>query len=174
MSWLPLPRAADGATPLDRGFGLRPELYQRYRDFVALFWEPRVLDPVILELCRLRVAQLHGCRSELGLRHRAALDAGLGEAKVAALAGGDESGFEAAERACLRFTEMFVRDPHAIRDEDAAAVTAQLGEPGLVALAEALAVFDGFCRFRLILGVEPEAEALRVVDAPAPGDASAS
>jgi hypothetical protein len=53
-------------------------------------------------------------------------------------------------------------------------VTAQLGEPGLVALAEALAVFDGFCRFRLILGVEPEVEALRVVDAPAPGQASAS
>jgi alkylhydroperoxidase family enzyme len=147
MSWLPLPRAADGATPLDRVFGLRPELYERYRDFVALFWEQRVLDPVILELCRLRVAQLNGCRSELALRHRPALDAGLGEAKVAALAGGDES---------------------------AAAVTAQLGEPGLVALAEALAVFDGFCRFRLILGVEPEVEALRVVDAPAPGQASAS
>ena len=173
MSWLPLPTAAEGATPLDRVFGLRPDLYASYREFVALFWERRLLDPVLLELCRLLVARLHGCRSELALRHRPALEAGLTEAKVEALGGGDESAFDAAERACLRFAEMFVRDPHAIREEDAAAVTAQLGEPGLVALAEALAIFDGFCRFRLILGVEPGGDAARPVDAPAPGDASA-
>lgn len=171
MRWLPA--SAEGTTPLDRVFGLRPELYARYREFLALFWERRLLDPVILELCRLQVARLHGCRSELLLRHRPALEAGLTEAKVAALEGGDPGCLDAAERACLRLAEMFVRDPHAIRDDDAAAVTAHLGEPGLVALTEALAIFDGFCRFRLILGVEPEASRVLAVDAPASGDASA-
>jgi alkylhydroperoxidase family enzyme len=171
MTWLPA--QAQGETPLDRVFGLRPNLYAAYRDFAALFWERRVLPPRVLELCRLLVARLHGCESELRLRHRPALEAGLREAQVAALGSGDESEFDAAERACLRFAEMFVRDPHAICDEDAAAVAAQVGEPGLVALAEALAVFDGFCRFRILLGVEPETGPLRVVDAPKPGRASA-
>jgi len=171
VTWLPA--QAQGETPLDRVFGLRPNLYTAYRDFAALFWERRVLPPRILELCRLLVARLHGCQSELRLRYRPALDAGLREAQVAALGSGDEAEFEPAERACLRFAEMFVRDPHAIGDGDAAAVAAQLGEPGLVALAEALAVFDGFCRFRILLGVEPEAGPVRVVDAPKPGQASA-
>jgi hypothetical protein len=42
-----------------------------------------------------------------------------------------------------------------------------LGRPGLVALCEALALFDGFCRFRTILGVEPP-DAVEVVAGPAP------
>ena len=171
MTWLPA--QAQGETPLDGVFGLRPNLYAAYRDFAALFWERRVLPPRVLELCRLLVARLHGCESELRLRYRPALDAGLREAQVAALGSGNEAEFDAAERACLRFAEMFVRDPHAISDADAAAVSAQIGEPGLVALAEALAVFDGFCRFRMLLGVEPEAGPVRVLDAPKPGQASA-
>ena len=118
MTWLP--EQAQGETPLDRVFGLRPNLYAAWRDFAALFWERRVLPPRVLELCRLLVARLHGCESELRLRYRPALDAGLREAQVAALGSGDESEFDAAERACLRFAEMFVRDPHAISDADAA------------------------------------------------------
>jgi hypothetical protein len=68
---------------------------------------------------------------------------------------------------------MFVRDPHAITDADAAAVVEHLGEAGLVALAEALALFDGFCRFRLLLGVEPESDGVTIVDPPKTGAASA-
>ncbi len=170
MSWLPT--QSEGATPLDRTFGLRPNLYDAYRDFMAAFWERRAVDPVILELCRLQVARIHGCRSELAIRHRPAVEGGLTEEQVAAL-GTSEVPFDAAQRACLRFAEMFVRDPHAIRDEDAAAVVDDLGEAGLVALTEALALFDGFCRFRLMLDVEPASEGVTLVDAPKTGAASA-
>ena len=170
MSWLP--QQTEGTTGLDRSFGLRPNLYAAYREFMALFWERRVVDPVVLELCRLQVARIHGCRSELAIRHRPAVEAGLDEAQVEAL-GVSEEPFDAVQRACLRFAEMFARDPHAITDADAAAVLEHLGEPGLVALVEALALFDGFCRFRLVLGIEPESEGVRVVDAPKPGAASA-
>ena len=41
--------------------------------------------------------------------------------------------------------------PRAITDADAAAVVAHLGAPGLVAFAEALAIFDGMTRARLML-----------------------
>jgi alkylhydroperoxidase family enzyme len=162
VSWLP--EQARGETPLDRVFGLRPNLYAAYREFLALFAERRPLDPLLLELCRLLVARIHGCRAELALRWRPAVAAGLSEAKVAALELWSAGPFDDRERACLAFAEMFVRDPHAITDADAAAVARHLGEPGLVALAEALALFDGFARFQVLLGVEPAGEGVAVID----------
>jgi alkylhydroperoxidase family enzyme len=153
----------DGGTPLEGAFSLRPNLFEDFRRFYALFWEQRALDPVILELCRLRVAQIHGCEAELRVRYQPALDAGLTEAKIAALPQASHSPlYSDAERACVAFAELFAIDPHAIADDDAARVVAALGDAGAVALVEALALFDGFARFRLMLGVEPP-EATRVV-----------
>jgi alkylhydroperoxidase family enzyme len=166
VTWLP--DEAPGATPLDRVFGLCPELYEDFRRWSALFWEERLLDPVLLELCRLRVAQLHGCEAELRVRLRPALDAGLDEEKIAALPrASSDPRFSELERACLAFAELFVADPNAITDEDAARLTGPLGPEGTVALVQALALFDGFSRFRLMLGVEPPPEARVVVPAPA-------
>lgn len=154
------------ATPFERVFALRKNLLEDFRSFYALFWEAHLVDPVILELCRLRIAQLHGCEAELRVRYQPALDAGLTEEKIAALAdAGDSPLYSDAERACVALAELFAMDPHAITDADTARVVAVLGDAGTVALVEALALFDGFTRFRLMLGVEaPDA---RVV-APAP------
>jgi alkylhydroperoxidase family enzyme len=41
-----------------------------------------------------------------------------------------------------------------VSDEDAAAVREHLSDKVMVAFTEALAVFDGFTRFRIILGIE--------------------
>jgi alkylhydroperoxidase family enzyme len=158
------------ATPLDAVFGQRPNLYRDFIDFYGLFWERRLVDPVLLELCRLRVAQLVGCRAELAIRYRPALEAGLDEARIAALEGWRGAPvFSDGERACLDLTERFVQAPHSISDEGAAAVRSFLGAPGMVALIEALALFDGFARFRAILGVEPASDGIAVVDGPSPG-----
>ena len=93
---------------------------------------------------------------------------GLTEEQVARLDGWlDDSAFTDAQRAGLAFAEQFVVDPHGLDDERRDAVIDHLGAPGLVALCEALALFDGFCRFRTILGVEPPS-AVRVVPGPAP------
>ena len=166
MTWLP--EAATGDTPLDHVFGLRPDLYEPFRDFYAVFWTDRLLDPVLLELCRLRVAQLLGCESEQRVRYAPARAAGLTEEQVARLDGWlDDPAFTDAQRAGLAFAEQFVIDPHGLDDERRDAVIDHLGLPGLVALCEALALFDGFCRFRSILGVEPPTT-VRVVPAPAP------
>jgi alkylhydroperoxidase family enzyme len=165
VTWLP--DVAPGDTPLDRSFGLRPNLYEDFRRWSAVFWEGCSLDPVLLELCRLRVAQLHDCQAELRLRYRPALEAGLDEAKIAALPRAATSpAFSELERDCLALAELFVADPHAISDEDAARVTDRLGPEGTVALVQALALFDGFARFRLVLGIEPPADPALVVPAP--------
>jgi alkylhydroperoxidase family enzyme len=165
MTWLPT--LAEGATPLDRVFGQRANLYQDFRRWSASFWQESGLDPVLLELCRLRVAQLHDCEPELRIRYEPAVVAGLDEAKIAQLArSGSSPVFSELERACIALAELFVADPHAISDEDAAAVSETLGPAGTVALVQALALFDGFARFRLVLGVEPASEEIRVVPAP--------
>ncbi len=165
MSWLA--EKAEGETPLEQVLGLRPNLHAAFQDFYAVFWQRRLVPPVILELCRLRVAQLLGCASEQNLRYQAALDAGLDEEKVAALPlWGRGDAFDEAERACLALAEMFVQDPHAITDEDADLVLRYLGEEGMVALTEALALFDGFIRFQVLLGVEARSTALRVLPTP--------
>ena len=58
--------------------------------------------------------------------------------------------------ACLALAEQFVIDPHGVTHEMREAVVAHVGDAGLVALAEALAVFDGFTRFRTQLSIAPD------------------
>lgn len=150
MSWL-------GSSSFAGTFALRPELYADFTPFADAVWRDRLVDPVLLELCRLRVAQVLGCAAEARRRTPAALAAGFDEAQAAALAGWVRSEvFSPVQRACLRLAEGFVLDPHGVSDADAAAVAAHLPPAEMVALIEALAIFDGFTRFRLILGLEEE------------------
>ena len=151
MTWLPA--VAGGGTPLDRVFGLCPELYADYRTFLSHCWSRSQIDPTVLDLCSVRVAHLVGCEADRVVRDGAALD----ERKLSALPAWPTSPlFTACERACLDFAEQFVMDPHGISDAQAAEVSAHLGPAGLVALTEALALCEGFARFRLILGVEAD------------------
>jgi len=155
MSWLPLPATAARRDPFERVFALRANLFEAWRDFSALFWTRRLVDPVVLELCRLRVAQLLGARYPQSVRTPEARAAGLPEDRIAALASWRTSdAFGETERACLRFAEQFVLDAKGITDADAAAVVGALGDAGTVAFVEALAIFDGFSRFCCSLDVE--------------------
>jgi alkylhydroperoxidase family enzyme len=158
MSWLPLTAPATGRDPFEQVFDLRPNLFEAWRDFTALFWTRRLVDPRVLELCRLRIAQMLGARYPQSVRTPEALQAGLLEDRIAALASWWTSdAFGETERACLRFAEQFVLDAKGITDTDAAAVVGALGDAGTVAFVEALAIFDGFSRFccSLDIGARP-------------------
>jgi len=72
MTWLPA--AAGGRTRLDRVFGLCPELYADYRTFLSHCWSRSQIDPIVLELCGVRVAHLMGCAPDGVVRAGAALD----------------------------------------------------------------------------------------------------
>jgi alkylhydroperoxidase family enzyme len=154
VSWLPARAPADD--PLDAVFGLCPELHDAWRDFEGLFWTRGLVDPVLLELCRLRLAALARAAHPLARRREEARAAGLDEARIAALADWRASdAFDARERACLAFAEQFAADAEAISDAEAAAVRDALGDAGFVAFVEALALFDGGARFCAALGVAP-------------------
>jgi alkylhydroperoxidase family enzyme len=157
VSWLP--ESGPGRDDFERVFALRPNLFEAWREFAGLFFAKRLVDPVVLELCRLRIAQLHGARQPLSLRTAEARAAGLDEAKIAALdAWWRSPGFSDLERSCLRFAEQFATDAGGLSDDEARPVVTALGDAGTVAFVEALAVFDGFGRFCRMLDVAPDGD----------------
>lgn len=125
-----------------------PELAAARDTLRASLWRQSHLPGAILELCRLRLAQLHRSAHDC-----AQVEFQLHEAQRAALDTWNSSGlFGAAERACLAFTEVYAMDAAALTDEQAAAVKAHFGDAGLVTLIEALGVFDGAIRVNLLWG----------------------
>ena len=76
--------AADGATEFDRLWGTRPQFHAVFIDDYRR--SLLRVDPVLVELCRLRMAKLLGSTLDLSLRWRPAREAGLTEARIALLA----------------------------------------------------------------------------------------
>src|SRR5438132_13796901 len=108
---------AEGATELDRFWGLRPRLYELFLHEYNK--AARRLDPVIFELCRLRMAETFGSDFDLAMRYQPALKAGLTEDKIAALSSYYTSPlFSDRERACIAFAEQFAIQSSSITDED--------------------------------------------------------
>jgi len=121
------------------------------REHLAAAWTAAwdAVDPVLLELCRLRVAMLLGCEAELAARTPAAVAAGLDEETVAVLADWPRSvRFGPTERAGLAFTEQFVIDVAGMDDETAGGVRKQLGDQGLIDFTSALLVVEQRQRLR--------------------------
>ncbi len=149
---------------LQRTLALSPRVAERFTEMHRQVWCPPVADPVLLELARLRMAQLLGSEGDVRLRFRPAVDAGLSETKVAELQQWPTApSFTETERAVVAFTELFVIDAHAVGDEQCAAVTAALPRAAVAGLTLALAVFEATIRLRLALGAG-EAGPVVVVD----------
>jgi alkylhydroperoxidase family enzyme len=125
-----------------------PDIADRLDDLHCAAWE--VVDPVLLELCRLRMAQLLGCEPEQDARTPEARAAGLDEATVADLrAWPTSSRFGARERACLAFCEQFIIDVANLSDELARALSDELGPNAFVDFVNALLVVEQRQRLRL-------------------------
>lgn len=108
------------------------------------------LDPVLLEMVRLRIAQLLSNDAELAVRTPAATAAGFDDDLAAELSRWYSSPrFGPRERACLDFVEQWVVDVASVTDAQAAAVTDVLGAEGLASFAAAVLVLEQRQRLRL-------------------------
>jgi alkylhydroperoxidase family enzyme len=152
MSWLA--KEAKGDTPLDNVYGLLPDAYARHKALVDHIWKPGLVDPVVLELCRLRVAQIVRSPRDIAARTPAAVDAGLTEDKIGRLAQWPTAAdYSAAERAALGFAEMYVIDPGSVTDAQCAQVNEQFTPAEVAVLTTGIAVFDAMARFQVALAV---------------------
>lgn len=136
---------------------LRPggELARAYAAFCDAAWQQPHVPAGVLELCRIRLAQLHGAGGELDRRHPAAAGVPEIERKSRSLRAGGwlrDGVLNDAELAAIGFTELYAQGAAAVTDDAAADVKRHFGEPGLVALIEALGVIDGRIRLGLMLG----------------------
>lgn len=123
-----------------------PNIASGFSDLYASFWQQPYVPYTVLELCRLRLAQLAG----------SALDTGREDHPVDAAKRDNirdwhqHEAFDAVERACLDFAEVYYMDPASITDEQADAVKSHVGDAGLIVLVEALGVFNGMIRLSLL------------------------
>jgi len=127
--------------------GLRPEACGLLTALNEQVW--RAADPVLLELVRVRVAQLIG--NPAAARARCALAGGGVEAKLAALPDYPYSPlFSSAERDVVSLAEQFVIDVGGTTEDMRAELTGRFGADGARELVTAIYVVEFTQRLQLI------------------------
>jgi hypothetical protein len=149
MSWLA--SGGDRSSTL----GVLPQVAACFDALYESLWTQPHLPADILELCRLRLAQLH--RSDVEWE-RSGVDVAASKRDVLRHWDSDPL-FSAAERSCLAFTEVYAMDAQAITDTLAQGVKDHFGDAGLVLLVEALGILDGMTRLSLLWQLPAAAQA---------------
>jgi alkylhydroperoxidase family enzyme len=143
VTWLPV--AAGDSTERDAVLGLHAEAYARHREFLDA--AAAAVDEELLELCRLRTAQILGCREELA-RHGA-------ERSAEVEAWERSPSFTARERAALAFLEQFVLDPALVGRDLVAGLEAEFGTSGAIDVTMAIAAHESSFRLSTVVDLAP-------------------
>jgi alkylhydroperoxidase family enzyme len=144
MTWLPV----DGEAPSERDavLGLKADVYEILRGMLTTVW--RITDPHLLDLCRLRVAQMMGARAEI-----AGADGGL----LQELDGWrSSSAFSERERAALGFAEQYHLDHLRITSTQTEDLSRHLTRRGVVNFVWALHMNDAYARVLTLLDIAPD------------------
>jgi alkylhydroperoxidase family enzyme len=145
--------SASASASFDDVVGARPEYAAALRDIEDAIWTQTLVSPTILELCRLRIAQILGCTVALEYRTPRALTDRFDEALVDSLTLWPTSGrFDRRMRACLGYAEQLLIDAQEVSDELCSAVIDEVGDGGFLVLTYACGLFETTQRARLVLG----------------------
>jgi alkylhydroperoxidase family enzyme len=143
----------DEEVSFERSVSQRPHYAAALVDIEAALWEQGVVSLSLLELCRLRIAQLLGCGVALVHRTPEAVAAGFDEGMVNSLSQWPtDARFSDEVRACLGYAEQLLIDAQAVSDEQANHVINAVGQGGFLVLTYACGLFETTQRARLILG----------------------
>lgn len=106
------------------------------------------LDPLLIELLRIRTSQINGCVFCMRMHTRDALKKGEDPDRIAVLPGWEETGyFSETDRAALRLTEAITRVPDGhVSDEDYGAAAAVLTADQVSAIAWLATVMNALNR----------------------------
>ncbi len=135
-------------------FAQAPELL----DFVMrqfygnIFFAGRV-DERYKQLARLRLSQLHGCRTCNKQNVPGAIAAGFTEAQVAAMESPTTEHFTEAELAVIRFAEQVALTNHDGKMDDAlyASLSAHFSEAEICELGTVMAVISGMAKLSFVM-----------------------
>jgi alkylhydroperoxidase family enzyme len=131
----------------------RPRYAAALADIEVAVWQQDAVDPLLLELCRLRIAQLLGCTVALVFRTPEAVVAGLDENLVSSLSRWPtDARFSDQERVCLGYAEQLLLDAQGVSEEQADRVIDAVGQGGFLVLTYACGLFETLQRARLTIG----------------------
>ncbi len=137
----------------ERIVGHRPCYAAVLADIEAALWRQDAVPPLLLELCRLRIAQLLGCGVALAHRTPQAVASGLDESLVSSLSQWPtDARFSGQARVCLGYAEQLLMDAQGVSDEEADRVIDAVGQGGFLVLAYACGLFETTQRARMIVG----------------------
>jgi alkylhydroperoxidase family enzyme len=145
------PQTDDGATVLDRVINHRPGYADAMRAVDAAIWSQRALDLGVLELCRLRIAQLLGAPHSVDDVRSEARPYVTDEQITRLSRWPDDPVFSADQRACLAHAEQMLIDATGVDDGSAATVMAAVGHDGFVVLSYACGFFETTTRALLMV-----------------------
>jgi AhpD family alkylhydroperoxidase len=170
MARLP-PPATTSSDPLARSLlGHLPASLAAFQRLYGTLWRSPVLDPVTKEIARMRNARVTGCGYCKNVRFAPAKEAGLGEETLALVTDAwASSSLPERHKAALRFADVFLTDPTALRDADRVRLLAQFSPAEIAELAVGLALFMGFSKIAVVLGTAPASMPVTVVPAPDAG-----
>jgi AhpD family alkylhydroperoxidase len=147
----------------------RPEVAEALGGLTAALRSSGTLSPRLLELVRLRIAFHNQCRSCMAVRYQSALDDGLTEGAVCSLEQPSEADdLTDAERAAVRFADLFATNHLAIDDSVYDELRAHFTEDELVELGLNCAVAVGIGRLTATWDVVDEVPEAFRADSDAP------
>ena len=131
----------------------RPELFERIVDVFRAFPRSEAVDPELLELMRLKVAECHQCAYCATVRTEEVREEV--EPKEAAVFGEvDAAALSEREVLAVRLAEYLSEDPHRMTDEFFAALVDAFGEETVVELLLFTALEVGLDRFCIALNLD--------------------
>jgi AhpD family alkylhydroperoxidase len=127
--------------------GRLPKIAEALATLNAALKSTGTLSPRLLELVRLRIAFHNQCRSCMSVRYQSALDDGLTEDAVCSLERpADAPDLSEAERAALKFADLFATNHLAIDDTSYDELRGHFTEDQLVELGVHCAIAVGIGR----------------------------
>ncbi len=135
----------------------QPQALAAFNQVYGTLWSRGVLDHPSKELARLRNARRVNCVFCKNVRFSQAKADGLEESQVAQIQDGyEDSALSARQKLILRYTDIFLTDPHSLDDATRAAMRAEFSDEEIVELTLGLALFMGFSKIAVGLGGMPE------------------
>jgi hypothetical protein len=125
---------------------LKPDVYDALRKTLTLAWQ--ITDSRLLDLCRLRLAQMVDARAETS----AADESLLGELE----GWRSSSSFSERERVALSFAEQYHLDHKGIAEEQKEELARHLSRREVVNFVWALHMNDAYARVLSLLDIEPD------------------
>jgi alkylhydroperoxidase family enzyme len=169
MSTTPrLPSAVPAEAPVFPAtiFPFQPEMYDKFREFYAAFWNNGVVDHMTKETARIRNARVIGCGKCRNIRFDRARAEGLSEDLVELI----DDDYERSDLPARgKLAIGLVDDFHALNRpgaQERAQLRAEFSEPGVVELAVGVALFTAFAKVLIVLGCEPEQMETTIVPTP--------